>query len=69
MNVKIYFKMIPKENIRISIYTIPIHPSPVSEKELTTAKCPRNDTEKRQKNSDTAMCLRHGSKECLICRG
>ncbi len=32
MNVKIYLKMIPKENIRISIYPILIHPSPVPEK-------------------------------------
>ena len=69
MNVKIYPEMIPIENILISIYTIPIHPSPVSEKELTTAKCPRNDTEKRQKIRDIRESHCRGSKEYLVCRG
>ncbi len=69
MNVKIHLKMIPKENIRISIYPIPIHPSPVLEKEPTMTKYPKNDTEKRQKIRDAVICLRHGSKECLLCRG
>ena len=66
MNVEIYSKMIPKDDICISIYPIPIHPSPVSERELTAAKCPLNDTEKRQKIRDAAMFLRYGSKECLV---
>ena len=61
MNVEIYLKMIPKEDIRISIYPIPIHLSPVSEMELTAAKCPLYDTEKRQKICDAVICLCHGS--------
>ena len=69
MNVKIYLKMIPKENIRISIYSIPIHPSPILEKELTVAKCLLNDTEKRQKIRDIRESRCHGSEERLICQG
>ncbi len=53
MNVKIYLKMISENDIRISIYPIPVHPSPVLEKELTMTKYPKNDTEKRQKIRDT----------------
>ena len=68
MNVKIYLKMIPKENIRISIYPIPIHSSPVLETGLTATKCLLNDTEKRQKIRDIRESRRHGSKECLLCR-
>lgn len=49
MNVEICPKMIPKDHIFISIYPIPVHPSPVSEVGLTGAKCPQNETEKRQK--------------------
>ena len=69
MNVEIESGMIPKENIRISIYPIPIHPSPVPEIGLTAAKCPKNGTEKRQKIREDVICLRNGSKERLICRG
>ena len=69
MNVKIYPEMIPKKDIRIPIYSIPIHPSPVSEKELTTAKYPLNDTEKRQKIWDILESRCHGSSRCLVCRG
>ena len=69
MNVEIYPKMIPKDDIRISIYPIPIHPSLISEKELAAVKCPLNDTEKRQRIRDIRESRGHGSKECLICRG
>ena len=69
MNVEIDPKMIPKVNIRISIYPIPIHLSPVSEMELTAAKCLLNDTEKRQKIRDIRESRCHGSEERLICQG
>ncbi len=49
MNVKIYPEMIPKVDIHISIYPIPIHPSPILEKEPKVSECPLNGTEKRQK--------------------
>ena len=52
MNVKIYPEMIPKEHIRISIYLIPIHLSPVPAMGLITAKSSLNGTEKRQKIRD-----------------
>lgn len=68
MNVEIDPEMIPKDDIRIPIYPIPIHPSPVPEKELIAAKCLKNDTEKRQKIRGFRLRHRHGSKECLICR-
>ena len=69
MNVEIDPEMIPKENIRISIYPIPIHPSPVSEEELITAKRLKNSTEKRQKSLVSCLRRHSGLKKYWLCRG
>ena len=69
MNVEIYIKMTPKEDIHISIYPIPVHPSPVMDKGLTAARNPKNGTEKRHKIRGIPVSRCHGSKERLICRG
>ena len=69
MNVEIYLEMIPKVDIRITIYSVPIHPSPVPELGHIAAKCPKNGTEKRQKIRGIRESRCQGSKEYLICRG
>ena len=69
MNVEIYLEMTPKVDIHITIYPIPIHPSPIPELGLGMSKTFENGTEKQQKNWGSRMCLCYGSKERLICRG
>ena len=66
MNVEIYPEMILVGVIHISIYPIPILPSPILEKELTAEKHPENDTGKRQKSRYACLHRHSGLKGVLV---